>query len=181
MVVRWEAASCWWVTVWAWRLRTCPLEGDAIRYPHLCRPYIHMPPLMQRRPVSIAELPVFWSLCQVVWANVLHVWMENVDLLDYDHWEKPPLHKMTLCFLKNHWLACSSKVDNVLIKKLSLKHLKCTQIFIFHHNTVLRNLSIWMWSVHPNYERTFLFIPVVPNNWDRLHFVKLNEWNSLIL
>lgn len=123
MVVRWEAGSCWWMTVWAWRLRTCPLKGDAIRYPHLCEADIHMP-LMQKRPISIAELPVFWSLCQVVWASVLHVWMRNVDLLGYDHWEKTPLHKTTLWLLKNvesHCLVCqqSCLLNKVLIKQLS--------------------------------------------------------------
>lgn len=98
MVFRWEVASCWWVTVWAWRLRTCPWKGDAIRYPHLCEGDIHMP-LMQKRPISIVELWVFWSLCQVVWASVLHVWMRNVGLLGYDHWGNIPLHKTTLWLL----------------------------------------------------------------------------------
>lgn len=43
MVFRWEAASCWWVTVWAWRLRTCPRKGVAIRYPHLRGWYTYAP------------------------------------------------------------------------------------------------------------------------------------------
>lgn len=98
MVVRWEAASCWWVTVWAWRLRTCPLKDDAIRYLHLCWAYIHTPPrLMHRRAISAA---VFWSLCRAVWASVLHVWVGIVDLLAYDQWVKPRLHWATSEMLK---------------------------------------------------------------------------------
>lgn len=93
---------------------------------------IYICPLMQRRPISIAELPVFWSLCQVVWASVLHVWMGNVDLLGYDHWEKPPLHKMTLWLHKNVELHC----------------LVCQQSCIkFWQSNLVSPLKMYIWYV----------------------------------
>lgn len=129
MVVRWEAASCWWVTVWAWCLRTCLLKGDAIRYPYLCEADIHMP-LMQKRPLSIAELPLFWSLCQVVWASVLHVWMRNVDLLSYDHWEKTCLHKTLWLhkIVELHSAVCVSCLLNSFDKATKSHYLNSTAV-----------------------------------------------------